>query len=230
MSDPDFDLERLSKRPAPEPRPSVAMLAKRDALAAFDEAMKKTSAAPQGSERASRLSHVATKLWSHMMNTKFLSGTAIATLMIAPIAGITAYQLMLTRDGGPALVRPSWIAKKDIGTKAVQPVDNKVVANDEEISLAQPKAEPVKPVEVARKRAEGADAAKAKSEVDAIASAETRSDAGRLNGGSAANSCPGENGDGCSGTRASRAKALRCHERHGGLLPIRLLALPRRKP
>ena len=183
MSDPDFDLERLSKRPAPEPRPSVAMLAKRDALAAFDEAMKKTSAAPQGSERASRLSHVATKLWSHMMNTKFLSGTAIATLMIAPIAGITAYQLMLTRDGGPALVGEVGL-KKD--STAVQPGDNKVVANDEEISLAQPKAEPAKPVEVARKRAEGADEAKAKSEVDAIASAETRVDAGRLNGGSAA--------------------------------------------
>ena len=183
MSDPDFDLDRLSKRPAPEPRPSVAMLAKRDALAAFDDTMKKTSAKPQGLEWASRLSHVATKLWSHMMNTKFLSGTAIATLMIAPIAGITAYQLMLTRDGGPALVGEIGL-KKD--STSVRLGDNKVVANDEELSLAQPKAEPAKPVEVARKRAEDADAAKAKSEVDAVASAETRIDSGRQNGGSAA--------------------------------------------
>jgi Ca-activated chloride channel family protein len=183
MSDPDFDLDRLSKREAPEPRPSVAMLAKRDALAAFDDSVKKTSAAPQGKERASRLSHVATKLWSHLMNTKFLSGTAIATLMIAPIAGITAYQLMLIRDGGPALVGEIGL-KKD--TTGVQLGDNKLVASDEELSLAQPKAEPAKPVEVTRKRAEDADAAKAKSEVDAVASAETRVDAGRQNGGSAA--------------------------------------------
>ena len=75
MSDPDFDLDRLAKRPAPEPRAEAAMLARRAAIEAFDAASEKTSSATQGSASRSRLSHIATQIWSHIMKTRFLDET-----------------------------------------------------------------------------------------------------------------------------------------------------------
>ena len=186
MSDPDFDLNNLSRRPVPEPRPSVAMLAKRDALAAFDDAMQKNPATPQGSEKASRLSHVATKLWSHMMNTKFLSGTAIATLMIAPIAGITAYQLMLTRNDGPVL-SGQVDAKKDTGAKVNPGSDAGAGTTTAYQEPRSDEAAPAKPATVARKQQEVLELGKAKTEMDAIASADTEVSSAPLNGRAAAN-------------------------------------------
>lgn len=97
MSDPEFDLSDLSKMPVPEPRPVAIAAAKRAALEAFENSTQKSFAPTKGFDFTTRLIRIATKLWSFTMNTRLLSGTALATLLIAPFAGITAYQLMQQR-------------------------------------------------------------------------------------------------------------------------------------
>ncbi len=97
MSDPEFDFDHLSKLPVPEPRPVAIAAAKRAALAAFENSKQKLFVPTKGFDFTGRLSRIATKLWSFTMNTRLLSGTALATLLIAPIAGVTAYQLMQQR-------------------------------------------------------------------------------------------------------------------------------------
>lgn len=185
MSDPDLDLSRLASRPVPEPRPSVAMLAKRDALAAFDESMQKNPAAPQGSSEKPRLIRIATSMWSSLMNTRLLTGTALATLMIAPIAGLTAYQLMQMRNSG-AQITGMTDAKKDAGLKANpgSPVGKVTPAARPDADGGE--AAPAKPAIVARKQAE-AELGKAKTESDAMAAAEPESSAVQLSGRAASN-------------------------------------------
>jgi Ca-activated chloride channel homolog len=168
MSDPDFDLDRLAKRPAPEPRADAAMLARRAAMAAFDEASEKSSMATQGTATRPRLIHVATQLWSHMMNTRFLSSTAIATLMIAPIAGIAAYQLMQLRETSPTIVGQTEV-KQDVGKDAL--AGNKIVIDEK---AALPAATPAKPAELAKKRIDLTDSGKAKTETDAFVQTESK--------------------------------------------------------
>jgi Ca-activated chloride channel homolog len=163
--DPDFDLDRLAKRPVPEPRAEGSMLARRAAMEAFDEASKKSSTATQGTATRPRLIHIATQIWSHLMKTRFLSSTAIATLMIVPIAGIAAYQLVQLREMSPTIVGQTELAgvKKDAGADAV--AGNKIVIDEK---AGTPAASPAKPVELAKKRTDLTDASKAKSETDAL--------------------------------------------------------------
>ena len=88
MSDPEFDLDDLAKLPVSQPRPVAINSAKRAALKAFDIATQKSLAPTKGLDFVARLSRIATTIWSFTMNTRLLSGTALATLLIAPIAGI----------------------------------------------------------------------------------------------------------------------------------------------
>ncbi len=168
--DPDFDLHRLAKRPAPEPRAEAAMLARRAAMAAFDAAEQKTSMAPQGTATRPRLIHIATQIWSHMMNKRFLSSTALATLLIAPIAGIAAYQLMLVRETSPTIVGQTELAevKQDIGKDSA--AGGKIIAADKK--AAAPATLPAKPAELAKERVDVLAAGKAKTEADAIVRSE----------------------------------------------------------
>jgi Ca-activated chloride channel homolog len=157
MSDPELNLETLSNQTAPEPRAAAATVARRAAMDAFDAEVKKSSQATKGFGHQSRLSRIATKLWSFTMNTKFLSGTALATLMIAPLAGITAYQMMQSYDGGPILVG-------EIGLKK----DNAVAPLGDAKAVVLEQVAPAKLSESARVRTDIADAAKQKSEVDSL--------------------------------------------------------------
>jgi Ca-activated chloride channel family protein len=168
MSDPDLDLNRLSKRRVPEPRAEAAFSARRAAMDAF-EASQKTSAAPQGTATPSRLSRIATLMWSSFMNTRLLTGTALATLMIAPIAGIATWQIMQTRDNAPMIVSEP-LAKKDIGGALVDDDKNAPLQ-----TLATEQVEPAKPAAPAQINEGLADpefAAKAKTESDAMMQAE----------------------------------------------------------
>jgi Ca-activated chloride channel homolog len=175
MSDPEFDLDNLAKLPIPQPRPIAIAAAKRAALEAFDITTQKSFAPTKGLEVSHRLSRIATKLWSFTMNTRLLSGTALATLLIAPIAGITAYQLMQNHNATPMLVGDAGL-KKDMAAEKLG--DNKITI--------LPAATPAMPIEMARKRNDGADAEKAKSEVDSMASTDVLVESASQNGGSAA--------------------------------------------
>ena len=84
------------------------------------------------------------------MNTRFLSSTALATLMIAPIAGIAAYQLMQLRDTSPMIVGQTEIAEVKKDTGKYTPLGNKIVAADKK--AAAPTASPAKPAELVKER------------------------------------------------------------------------------
>ncbi len=138
MSDPEFDLNDLSKLPIPQPRPVAIAAAKRAALEAFDITTQKSFAPTKGLDFLDRLSRIATKLWSFTMNTRLLSGTALATLLIAPIAGITAYQLMLNQNATPMLIGDAGLKKDAAAKPAAAPLGL-------EYGTVRTNAEPAKP-------------------------------------------------------------------------------------
>ena len=137
MSDPDFDLARLAKKPVPEPRRAAIDAAKRSGLDAFDASAKNNSWATKGTGASARLFRIATQLWSLTMNTKYLSGSALATLLIAPIVGIATFQLLNNNAGPKFITLPSTVETSagttDSGTNTptVEPTlgNNKVSLN-----------------------------------------------------------------------------------------------------
>jgi Ca-activated chloride channel homolog len=138
MSDPDFDLSSLSRTPVPEPRREAIDAAKRSALEAFDASAKNNLQATKGTGVLARLHRIATQIWSLTMNAKYLSGSALATLLIAPIVGISTYQLMQD-NGAPADVKlPATVetlaGKTDIATPT--PVAEPVLGHDQAASPA----------------------------------------------------------------------------------------------
>jgi Ca-activated chloride channel family protein len=82
------------------PAPSAEARARTLSLAtqAFDEA-ENNSAAPQGTAAHRRQSSIFNRLWSPIMNRKFLAGSALATLLVVPAAAFLT--LELTRNGFP---------------------------------------------------------------------------------------------------------------------------------
>ncbi|WP_349434721.1 VWA domain-containing protein [Pararhizobium sp. A13] len=68
------------------------------AMQAFDEA-ENNSAAAQGTAGHRRQSSIFNRLWSPIMNRKFLAGSALATLLVVPAAAFLT--LELTRNGLP---------------------------------------------------------------------------------------------------------------------------------
>lgn len=137
MNDPEFDFSRLGKRKAPEPRHDAIEAAKRSALDAFDMAAKKNRKATKGSGVAARLHRIATQTWSFTMYAKYLSGSALATLIIVPIAGIAAYQVMQDRPVTPTQIElPA--GKKDAGQLTDELSGKAVRSEDLKQSAAKP--------------------------------------------------------------------------------------------
>jgi Ca-activated chloride channel homolog len=169
MSDPDLDLNRMSKRRVPEPRAEAAFSARRAAMDAFQASQTISSTAPQGSAAAGRLSRIATLMWRSFMNTRLLTGTALATLMIAPIAGIATWQIMQTRDSAAVIVTEP-LAKKNVGAVEVG-VDKNAMPQTALVDPVQP-AKPAAPAEVDQVRAEAELAAKTKTESETMMRAE----------------------------------------------------------
>lgn len=92
------DLKDLGRMTPPAPSPDARARALSLAMQAFDEA-ENTSERPQGTAGARRQSSIFNRLWSPVMNRKFLAGSALATLLVVPAAAFLT--LELTRGGLP---------------------------------------------------------------------------------------------------------------------------------
>ncbi len=92
------DLKNLGQMTPPSPSPAARARALSLAMQAFDES-ENNSKAPQGTAGARRQSSILNRLWSPIMNRKFLAGSALATLLVVPAAAFLT--LELTRGGFP---------------------------------------------------------------------------------------------------------------------------------
>ena len=103
MARDEFDILRGAQPPRPDEAARERALVA--AMEAFDE---NSSAATQGSSGPVRHSTRATRLWSRIMDRKFLSTPAIASVLALPIAGYAAYYLLaegpLSRGGSSVFV------------------------------------------------------------------------------------------------------------------------------
>jgi len=105
----DLDLDRLSRRTPPAADTSARAAALAAAMEAFDGA-EKTFDAPQGSAAGGRRSSIFNRIWSPIMNRRFLAGSALATLLVVPAAGLVTYELV--RSGTVTLDAQTTIAAK----------------------------------------------------------------------------------------------------------------------
>ncbi|WP_428429104.1 vWA domain-containing protein [Pararhizobium sp.] len=92
------DLKNLGQMSPPTPSPAARARALPLAMQAFDEA-ENNSKATQGTAGPRRQSSIFNRLWSPVMNRKFLAGSALATLLVVPAAAFLT--LELTRQGLP---------------------------------------------------------------------------------------------------------------------------------
>jgi len=134
----EFDLNRLSRRTPPAADPSARAAALAAAMQAFDGA-EKTSDAPQGSAAGGRRSSIFNRIWSPIMNRRFLAGSALATLLVVPAAGLVTYELV--KSGTVTLDAQTTIAAKptDEDQRARRQVAEKAKA---EMKVAADSAEP----------------------------------------------------------------------------------------
>jgi len=138
----DLDLDRLSRRTPPAADASARAAALAAAIEAFDGA-EKTFDAPQGSSAGGRRSSIFNRIWSPIMNRRFLAGSALATLLVVPAAGLVTYELV--RSGTVTLDAQTTIAAKpaDEGQRARGQVAEKAKAEVQaEMKAAADSAEP----------------------------------------------------------------------------------------
>ena len=89
MARDELDILRDQRSPSPDEEARDRALSA--AMAAFDENF---SQPPQGSAKAQRPSTRATTFWSRIMDRRFLSTPAIASILALPAAGYAAYLLV----------------------------------------------------------------------------------------------------------------------------------------
>ncbi|WP_337183195.1 VWA domain-containing protein [Shinella sp.] len=147
----DLDLDKLSRRRPPAADASARAAALAAAMQAFDEAEKKPQAA-QGFTGGRRPSSIFNRIWSPIMNRRFLAGSALATLLVVPVAGLVTYELV--RNGTVPL-------KSETGIAAKPPV-----------AEARARKQAAEEAKVEVQRAAGADAS-AKAAADTAANAGT---------------------------------------------------------
>jgi len=123
----DLDLDKLSRRQPPSADASARAAALAAAMQAFDEAEKNTQAA-QGFTGGGRPSSIFNRIWSPIMNRRFLAGSALATLLVVPVAGLFTYELV--RNGTVPLKSETGIAAgpADADQRARKPVAEKAKA------------------------------------------------------------------------------------------------------
>ncbi|WP_193176724.1 vWA domain-containing protein [Oricola nitratireducens] len=92
----DFDLDALKSVKPPEPSQAARETAMRAALDAFDDETNKRQT--QGSASGVRLMTILQRSWSTTMTaltkTRLMTGTAIATILVVPLAGYLAFSLI----------------------------------------------------------------------------------------------------------------------------------------
>lgn len=156
----DLDLEKLGRRAPPAPQASARTAALAAAMQTFDDA-EKNADAPQGSADDGRRSSIFNWIWSPIMNRRLLAGSALATLLVVPVAGLVTYELV--RNGTVPLTSETEIASK--------PVDNDLRIRKQEVKKSEPAAEETaallnKEKADARQSAEAAARAKMKAAAD----------------------------------------------------------------
>jgi Ca-activated chloride channel family protein len=107
----DLDLDRLARRTPPAADSSARAQALAAAMQAFDDT-EKNATAPQGSTDGGRRSSMFNWIWSPIMNRRLLAGSALATLLVVPVAGLVTYELV--RNGTVPLTAETEIADKPI--------------------------------------------------------------------------------------------------------------------
>ncbi len=107
----DLDLEKLARRTPPTANASARTAALAAAMQAFDDA-EKNAGAPQGSTAGGRQTSIFNRIWSPIMNRKFLAGSALATLLVVPVAGLVSYEIV--RNGTVPLTTETEIAAKPV--------------------------------------------------------------------------------------------------------------------
>jgi len=108
----DLDLEKLARRAPPAADASARAIALAVAMQAFDDA-EKNADAPQGSTAGGRQTSIFNRIWSPIMNRKLLAGSALATLLVVPVAGLVTYEMV--RNGTVPLTTETEIAAKPVG-------------------------------------------------------------------------------------------------------------------
>jgi len=149
MTDPD--LEKLSRRTPPAPDASARAKALAVAMQAFDSA-EENADAPQGSPMGGRQSSIFNRIWSPVMNRRFLAGSALATLLVVPVAGLVTYELV--RNGTVPLAGKTQMAeKRDAGEAAGrQEVEMHATDTAAKPPSVQPRAKLAEPAPLAESR------------------------------------------------------------------------------
>lgn len=118
----DLDLEKLARRTPPAAIASARTAALAAAMQAFDDA-EKNAGAPQGSTVGGRQTSIFNRIWSPIMNRKFLAGSALATLLVVPVAGLVTFEIV--RNGTVPLTTETEIAAKPVEDSRQSSVDKK---------------------------------------------------------------------------------------------------------
>jgi len=90
------DLKNLGRMTPPTPSSAARARALSVAMQAFDES-EDNSKATQGTTGDRRQSSIFNRLWSPVMNRKFLAGSALATLLVVPAAAFLTLELTRQR-------------------------------------------------------------------------------------------------------------------------------------
>jgi len=138
------DLKRLKDLNPPPAREDVKARTLALAMDAFDVETKK-SIATQGSKPEPRQSSIINLIWSSIMNKQLYAGSALATLMILPVAGFLTFQYV---QNHPELTHP---IAQDFAIKAAP--------EKPEPAVAREKAKTVEPVDALKEEKQLSDAA-----------------------------------------------------------------------
>ncbi|MGB3814405.1 MAG: VWA domain-containing protein [Shinella sp.] len=159
----DLDLEKLGRRAPPAPQASARTAALGAAMQAFDDAEKNLDS-PQGSTGGGRRSSIFNWIWSPIMNRRYLAGSALATLLVVPVAGFVAYELV--RNGTVPLTSETEIAAKPVEQDlrdSKQTADEVAVPLNRAAGQANAKLEARRSAEAAASARAAADSAQATS-------------------------------------------------------------------
>lgn len=135
----DLDLDKLARRTPPAADPSARGQALAAAMQAFDDA-EKSATAPQGSTDGGRRSSMFNWIWSPIMNRRLLAGSALATLLVVPVAGLVTYELV--RNGTVPLTAETEIATKpinqDVRARKQEAKKNDITAEETAVIVSRP--------------------------------------------------------------------------------------------
>ncbi|MCT7663901.1 vWA domain-containing protein [Shinella kummerowiae] len=135
----DLDLDKLARRTPPAADPSARGQALAAAMQAFDDAEKNATAA-QGSTDGGRRSSMFNWIWSPIMNRRLLAGSALATLLVVPVAGLVTYELV--RNGTVPLTAETEIATKpinqDVRARKQEAKKNDITAEETAVIVSRP--------------------------------------------------------------------------------------------